>query len=216
VRLCGPLVLEVDGRRLERALPSRQGRMAFAYLVLARPRAGRRDELIDAVWPGPAPGAVGGAAHCAAVAPAWRPAGRHPGRSRAAFAGSRGAVVARRGDRRQRLAPRRAMRWRATTRPLRLGVPDVCGGHGAWRPGGEHDDGGSDGEFDPRHENLPRCCWWRSRRTVAADLGWVTGWSRLGLLLGKNPGALLHSACISCNGARFPVARRWVSVSGGR
>jgi predicted ATPase/DNA-binding SARP family transcriptional activator len=58
VRLCGPLVLEIDGRRLEGALPSRQGRMVFAYLVLARPRAVARGELIDAVWPGRAPVAV--------------------------------------------------------------------------------------------------------------------------------------------------------------
>jgi DNA-binding SARP family transcriptional activator len=50
VQLCGPLVVELDGRRLESRLPSRQGRTLFAYLVLERPRAVGRDELIDAVW----------------------------------------------------------------------------------------------------------------------------------------------------------------------
>src|SRR4051812_8655979 len=55
VRLCGPLVVEVAGRRLERELPSRQGRLVFAYLVLRRPHAIRRDELVEALWPEGAP-----------------------------------------------------------------------------------------------------------------------------------------------------------------
>jgi predicted ATPase/DNA-binding SARP family transcriptional activator len=55
IRLCGPLMVEIGGRRLERALPSRQGRLLFAYLVLQRERAVSRDELIDALWPGRAP-----------------------------------------------------------------------------------------------------------------------------------------------------------------
>ena len=56
VRLCGPMVVAIDGRRLDSALPSRQGRMVFAYLALHRGRGVSRDELIDAVWPGRAPG----------------------------------------------------------------------------------------------------------------------------------------------------------------
>ncbi|MDA0167207.1 hypothetical protein OM076_43505 [Solirubrobacter ginsenosidimutans] len=53
IRLCGPLELRVGERRLEAELPSRQGRMAFAYLALHRDRETSRDELIDALWPEP-------------------------------------------------------------------------------------------------------------------------------------------------------------------
>jgi SARP family transcriptional regulator, regulator of embCAB operon len=42
----------------ERAFPGRQGRLAFAFLVLERQRAVRRDELIELLWPGQAPAAV--------------------------------------------------------------------------------------------------------------------------------------------------------------
>jgi DNA-binding SARP family transcriptional activator len=55
VQLCGHLVVELRGRRIEQRLPSRQGRTLFAYLVLQRPRAVRRDELIEAIWAGAAP-----------------------------------------------------------------------------------------------------------------------------------------------------------------
>ena len=55
VRLCGPLVVEMGGDRLESAFPSRQGRLVFAYLVLNRGRPVSRDELIEALWPGRAP-----------------------------------------------------------------------------------------------------------------------------------------------------------------
>jgi DNA-binding SARP family transcriptional activator len=55
VQLCGHLVVEVCGRRVEHRLPSRQGRTVFAYLVLHRPRAVGRDELIDAIWAGAPP-----------------------------------------------------------------------------------------------------------------------------------------------------------------
>ncbi len=55
VRLCGPLIVEMDGRRLDAALPSRQGRLAFAYLVLHRTRTVSRSELMEALWPGPLP-----------------------------------------------------------------------------------------------------------------------------------------------------------------
>src|SRR3954452_15776385 len=52
VQLCGRFVVELHGRRIEQRLPSRQGRVLFAYLVLQRPRAVGRDELIEAIWPG--------------------------------------------------------------------------------------------------------------------------------------------------------------------
>jgi SARP family transcriptional regulator, regulator of embCAB operon len=54
VQLCGQLVVELRGSRVEGRLPSRQGRGLFAYLVLQRPRAVGRDELIEALW-APAP-----------------------------------------------------------------------------------------------------------------------------------------------------------------
>jgi DNA-binding SARP family transcriptional activator len=55
VQLCGQLVVELHGRRVEQRLPSRQGRTLFAYLVLQRPRAVGRDELVEAIWAGAAP-----------------------------------------------------------------------------------------------------------------------------------------------------------------
>jgi len=39
VQVCGSIVVEDAGRRLETELPSRQGRVLFAYLVLNRARA---------------------------------------------------------------------------------------------------------------------------------------------------------------------------------
>src|SRR3954451_15647013 len=51
IELCGPLVVEVAGRRLDAALPGRQGRLLFAYLVLHRQRPVTRDELIALLWP---------------------------------------------------------------------------------------------------------------------------------------------------------------------
>jgi DNA-binding SARP family transcriptional activator len=52
IQLCGRFVVELNGRRVERRLPSRQGRLLFTYLVLQRTRATRRDELIEVLWPG--------------------------------------------------------------------------------------------------------------------------------------------------------------------
>ena len=49
VRLCGPSDVELSGR--ETVLPGRQGRLAFAYLVVNRRRAVGRDELIELLWP---------------------------------------------------------------------------------------------------------------------------------------------------------------------
>lgn len=45
------MVAEVDGQRIDDALPGRQGRLLFVYLVLNRLRPAPRDELVDAVWP---------------------------------------------------------------------------------------------------------------------------------------------------------------------
>lgn len=51
IQLCGHFVLELESLRIETLLPSRQGRLLFAYLALNRDRAVARDELIEAVWP---------------------------------------------------------------------------------------------------------------------------------------------------------------------
>jgi DNA-binding SARP family transcriptional activator len=56
VQLCGVFRIDADGRKLEAGLPGRQGRMLFAYVALNRARSVPRDELIDALWPGPPPG----------------------------------------------------------------------------------------------------------------------------------------------------------------
>jgi SARP family transcriptional regulator, regulator of embCAB operon len=51
IQLCGRFVLELEGRRREAQLPSRQGRLLFAFLALNRDRAATRDELLEALWP---------------------------------------------------------------------------------------------------------------------------------------------------------------------
>jgi DNA-binding SARP family transcriptional activator len=51
IQLCGRLLIELDGRRVEDLLPSRQGRLLFAYLALNADRPVRREELIDCLWP---------------------------------------------------------------------------------------------------------------------------------------------------------------------
>src|SRR3954463_10528647 len=50
IQLCGRLVVEVDGRRIEDGLPGAKGRLLFAYLVLNRDRRMSRDELLRAVY----------------------------------------------------------------------------------------------------------------------------------------------------------------------
>jgi DNA-binding SARP family transcriptional activator len=55
IELCGEVRLEVDGRRRERELPGRLGRILLGFLVLNRHRPVTRDELIDALWPSGAP-----------------------------------------------------------------------------------------------------------------------------------------------------------------
>ena len=50
--------MRIEGRRVEEALPSRQGRLLFAYLALTRSRPVTREELTDALWPGAQPAAT--------------------------------------------------------------------------------------------------------------------------------------------------------------
>jgi SARP family transcriptional regulator, regulator of embCAB operon len=50
VQLCGRLAVELDGRRVEDALPGAKGRLLFAYLVLNRDRRMTRDELLTGVY----------------------------------------------------------------------------------------------------------------------------------------------------------------------
>src|SRR3954449_2214160 len=52
IHLCGRLIVELQGRRLEESLRGRQGRLLFAYLALNRDRPVRRDELAEALWNG--------------------------------------------------------------------------------------------------------------------------------------------------------------------
>jgi DNA-binding SARP family transcriptional activator len=58
IQICGPLVVERDGQRLDARLPGRQGRLLFTYLVVNRHRQIPRDELAEALWREPDPAAV--------------------------------------------------------------------------------------------------------------------------------------------------------------
>ena len=58
IQVCGTLAVERDGQRLDPALPGRQGRVLFVYLVVNRHRQVPRDELAEALWREPDPGAV--------------------------------------------------------------------------------------------------------------------------------------------------------------
>src|SRR3954451_9978113 len=51
IQLCGPISVEYGDRSLGAALPGRQGRLLFAYLLLNRDRDCGRPELIDLLWP---------------------------------------------------------------------------------------------------------------------------------------------------------------------
>jgi DNA-binding SARP family transcriptional activator len=51
IQLCGRVVAEIGGRRVEDALPGPQGVILFAFLVANRRRPSDRSELIDALWP---------------------------------------------------------------------------------------------------------------------------------------------------------------------
>jgi SARP family transcriptional regulator, regulator of embCAB operon len=61
IQLCGRFVVDIDGSRIEGALPGRRGRVLFAYLVLNRGRSLPRDELLVAGWGEDAPAAAGNA-----------------------------------------------------------------------------------------------------------------------------------------------------------
>ena len=58
IQLCGQLVVTWAGERREAALPGRQGRLLFAYLVVHRTGAVTRDALVDALWTTGAPRAA--------------------------------------------------------------------------------------------------------------------------------------------------------------
>lgn len=60
VHLCGVIRIELDGRRAERALPGRQGRLLFAYLLLERDRGATRGQLAELLWPESPPPHAGG------------------------------------------------------------------------------------------------------------------------------------------------------------
>src|SRR5215472_11456262 len=55
IQLCGRLVANIDGSRIEDTLPGRLGRILFAYLVLNRGRPVPRDKLLMAGWGEDAP-----------------------------------------------------------------------------------------------------------------------------------------------------------------
>jgi DNA-binding SARP family transcriptional activator len=55
------MIVRLDGRRVEKELPGRQGRTTLAYLVVNRLRPVTRDELIEALWPAEPPPAAAGA-----------------------------------------------------------------------------------------------------------------------------------------------------------
>lgn len=50
IQLCGRLVVRLDGRRVEEALPGDKGELLFAYLALNRLRRIDRDELLIAIY----------------------------------------------------------------------------------------------------------------------------------------------------------------------
>ncbi len=50
VQLCGTFAVELAGRRVNQALPGRQGRLLLAYLALSRLQPVPRDVLVDALW----------------------------------------------------------------------------------------------------------------------------------------------------------------------
>lgn len=58
IQICGALVVERDGQRLDRRLPGRQLALLFTYLVVNRRRQLTRAELAEALWREPDPAAV--------------------------------------------------------------------------------------------------------------------------------------------------------------
>lgn len=61
IHLCGPLRVEIAGRRIDPQLPEGRELALFAYLVAHRERALSRHELIEALWPAKLPAAPGAA-----------------------------------------------------------------------------------------------------------------------------------------------------------
>lgn len=61
IQLCGRLVVVWDGVRVEERLPSRQGRLLFAFLALDHQRPRSRGEIVDALWGDRPPAATGSA-----------------------------------------------------------------------------------------------------------------------------------------------------------
>jgi len=57
IQLCGRLIARIEGRRIEEALPGRQGRLLFAYLAAHRLRPSSRSALMEALWPDRLPAA---------------------------------------------------------------------------------------------------------------------------------------------------------------
>jgi DNA-binding SARP family transcriptional activator len=55
IQLCGTLAVSLDGRRVERLLPGRKGRLLLAYLIVNRTRDVTADELVTALWDEEAP-----------------------------------------------------------------------------------------------------------------------------------------------------------------
>src|SRR5438045_8728774 len=55
IQLCGRFIADIDGSRIEDALPGRIGRILFAYLVLNRGRPLLCDTLLMAGWGEDAP-----------------------------------------------------------------------------------------------------------------------------------------------------------------
>ena len=51
IQVCGSVVVQMDGRRVDGDLPGRQGVLLLVYLASNRDRAVTRDELIEALWP---------------------------------------------------------------------------------------------------------------------------------------------------------------------
>jgi DNA-binding SARP family transcriptional activator len=60
-QICGQVVLELDGRRVERDLPGGQGKLLFVYLASNRLRSIGRVELAFALWEDSPPAAPDGA-----------------------------------------------------------------------------------------------------------------------------------------------------------
>ena len=51
IQICGRVVVQIDGRRVERGLPGYQGPALVVLLAANRDRVVTRDEMIEALWP---------------------------------------------------------------------------------------------------------------------------------------------------------------------